>query len=283
MRSHHCHSPAPCCAGGTRNHSEVMGGEHGMSHHACSSRGLGQPSGGQGLPGRAAPTLAVRWPWSGRAARHPQQLFQFPFWLILSLTGLCHPTGHPVPTSLHQPWVQRGPRLLQQQQNPQAERAQGPRLQPNSTAPRPCLQPPRTAPGLTQGRGQICLTHGVQTTPFPCHTPSQQETAPEALQRHVSVEADRPLSCSSPPLRAGEGTEPTHSAAPCAWSHSCPPRLLPARLMSLGFPFTLEHFRKLPGPRAARFWVRGGKGATSSPWAEFWEVPIPFIPEGAAS
>lgn len=47
------------------------------------------------------------------------------------------------------------------------------------------------------------------------------------------------------------------------------------------------HFGALPQTepqlRAARFWARGGKSATSSPWAESWEVPIPFIPEGAAS
>lgn len=42
---------------------------------------LCQPSGGQGLRGRGAPTLAMRWLRSGRAASHPQQLFQFPFWL----------------------------------------------------------------------------------------------------------------------------------------------------------------------------------------------------------
>lgn len=177
---------------------------------------------------------------------------------VPSLTKLCHAMGHPVPTPLHhprQPWVQRGPRLLQQQQNPHLQRT--PRLQPHSPAPCPCLQPPACLRGSTQGRAASHTatrhTQGVQTPPFSCHTPSQQETAPEALQRPISEEADRPFS-SSPPLWAGKGTEPTHSAAPRAWPHSCLPMLLPARLMPLGFPFTLEQFPKLPGLRAARFW-----------------------------
>lgn len=184
---------------------------------------------------------------------------------VPSLTVLCHPTGHPVPTSVHhpsQPWVKRGPRLLQQQQNPHLQKTQGPRHHPNTvslpTAPHEWGEaPPRAG-------GQSCLTHGVQTSPFSCHAPSQQETAPEALQRHISVEADRPFS-SSPALWAGKGTEPTHSAAPCARPHSCLPRLLPTRLMPLAFPFTSEHFPKLPGLRGARFWAVGEEGKVPPP------------------
>lgn len=84
-RSHQCHSPVFCCAGGTRNHGRA--GVWSWVVNTTLTVGwdvppcLCQPSGGQGLRGRGAPTLAMRWLRSGRAASHPQQLFQFPFWL----------------------------------------------------------------------------------------------------------------------------------------------------------------------------------------------------------
>lgn len=201
------------------------------------------------------------WLRSGRAVPHPQQLFQFPF--LLRAGSRLSPSSAtpwdtlypPLCTTPGSPGCKGGPGCSSSSKIPTYREHRG--FSPTAVPRVPACSPPDCLRGSTQGRAASHTatrhTQGVQTPPFSCHTPSQQETAPEALQRPTAVEADRPFS-SSPPLWAGKGTEPTPSAAPHAWPHSCLPRLLPARLMHLGFPFTLEQFPKLPGLRAARFW-----------------------------
>lgn len=167
-----------------------------MSHHGCASPLRAGPPQESCTHTRCAVAAERKSRSSPSAAFSVSLLAQR--W-ILSLTRLCHPTG-PCPHLSASPQPALGAKVTPSSKTPTSREPWDQGIIPTALPHVPACSPW----DCSEGRGAQLphLTHGVHTAPLCCHAPSQQQTAPEALQRHIPVKADRPFS-SSPALWAG--------------------------------------------------------------------------------
>lgn len=220
---------------------------------------MGTASGGQGLPTGLCDGCGAEEPLVTHSS-----FFSFPF-------------GSVVAPILHQALSPHGTTPCAHLSAP-PQPALAAKAAPAAAKPSSTENTGSKAAGQNHQSPMRAASHTGHRHPLSPVTTSQQETAPEAFQRHISVAADRPFS-SSPPLWAGKGTEPTHSAVIHGATFTTPQAA--ASGFSLPFGALPQTARAESSQVLGR--GRGRKDATCSPWAESWQVPIPFIPEGAAS
>lgn len=169
---------------------------------------------------------------------------------------------HPVSPCPGWPWVQGEPSLLVKSKTPTYRDPRGRGMIPTLLPRVPSLQPPIPACAVPSKAGGLsCPTHGVQTPPFSCCTPSQWETGPRGSSEACFTPSSWTL------LLPGSLGGRRHRAQPRCCSPHPSARTSPwaAYTQADASAFSLR-FRSLPQTAGAKRgqalgWGRRGKGA----------------------